>query len=181
MNDVAKNLEDVRSRILAACRATGRDPATVTLLAISKFHPPEAIRAAYEAGQRDFGENYVQELAAKAEALAKVAEPGAPIRVHLQVNVGEEAQKSGCTPEELPALVASVRALPGLVLEGLMTIPPASDDPEATRPHFRRLRELARAHGLSGLSMGMSHDLEVAIEEGATSVRVGTAIFGERA
>jgi uncharacterized pyridoxal phosphate-containing UPF0001 family protein len=96
------------------------------------------------------------------------------------VNVAREPQKSGCDPDALPALVAHLRGLPSLRLEGLMTVPPASDDPEASRPCFRALRALAAQHDLSALSMGMSADLEVAIEEGATLVRVGTAIFGAR-
>lgn len=218
---VTERLASVRERVASAAVAAGRDPATVRILAVSKKHGPEAIREAYAAGQRDFGENYVQELLAKAEALAdlpelrwhfighlqrnkakslvaihaavqtvdsiklaealtKNADPARPIPVHLQVNVAREPQKSGCDPDELPALIAAVRAMPALRLEGLMTIPPASDDPEDARPHFRRLRELAAAHGVAGLSMGMSSDADVAIAEGATIVRIGTAIFGER-
>jgi uncharacterized pyridoxal phosphate-containing UPF0001 family protein len=102
------------------------------------------------------------------------------LSVLVQVNVAREPQKAGCDPDALDALVDHVRGLPSLRLEGLMTVPPAADDPEAARPVFRALAELARAHGLATLSMGMSADLEVAIEEGATMVRVGTAIFGPR-
>jgi uncharacterized pyridoxal phosphate-containing UPF0001 family protein len=98
----------------------------------------------------------------------------------LEVKVSSEQAKSGAAPEELPDLIAAVRACPHLQLLGLMTMPPWSDDPEASRPYFRRLRELSQQHGLSQLSMGMSGDLEVAIEEGATCVRVGTALFGKR-
>ena len=216
---LSANLANVRARIELATRTAGRDPGSVRLLAVSKRQPVEAVREAYALGQRDFGENYVQELVAKfegtrdlpdirfhlighlqtnkvkpvvatcasvqtvdsirlAEALARAA--SAPIDVHLQVNVAREAQKSGCEVEELPALVASVRASPMLSLRGLMTVPPAGD-PESARPHFRALRELARELGLDDLSMGMTADLEVAVAEGATVVRVGTAIFGERA
>lgn len=219
---VAARLAAVRARIDAACARAGRDPSGVELVAVSKTQPAEAVRAAYVAGQRVFGENYVQELVAKAaalsdldglrwhfvghlqrnkakdvagvarcvetvdsprlaEALAKRVSPGMPpLEVMLQVNVGGEVQKSGCAPEELPALIDAVRAAPSLSLRGLMTVPPFGESPEASRPHFRALRALAERHGLSELSMGMSADLEVAIEEGATIVRVGTAIFGAR-
>jgi pyridoxal phosphate enzyme (YggS family) len=220
VSDVPARLSAVRARIEAACARAGRDPAEVTLVAVSKRQSVEAIRAAYDAGQRVFGENYVQELAHKAEALGELpglrlhfighlqrnkaklvrrvahavetldsirladalaGAGGAPLPVLAQVNVAREPQKSGCAPEDLAALVAHVRALPSLRLEGLMTVPPASDDPEASRPCFRALRELGAEHGLPALSMGMSADLEVAVEEGATMVRVGTAIFGARA
>jgi pyridoxal phosphate enzyme (YggS family) len=103
-----------------------------------------------------------------------------PLEVMLEVKLSAEQAKSGAPPEELGELIAAVRACPKLRLTGLMTMPPWSDDPEASRPYFRRLRELAAQHGLDGLSMGMSHDLETAIEEGATSIRVGTALFGPR-
>jgi PLP dependent protein len=105
---------------------------------------------------------------------------GRVVPVLLQVNVGGEDQKSGCTPADVPALVAAIRAMPGLSLGGLMTVPPHTDDPEGARPYFRALRSLAAAHGLGTLSMGMSHDLEIAIQEGATEIRIGTAIFGLR-
>ncbi|WP_053238940.1 YggS family pyridoxal phosphate-dependent enzyme [Sandaracinus amylolyticus] len=221
MSDVAARLAAVRARIDAACARCGRDPASVALVAVSKTQGADAVRAAYDAGQRVFGENYVQELVEKAraledltelrwhfighlqrnkakdvasvarcvetvdsvrlvEAIAKRVDASTPLEVMLQVNVGGEAQKSGCTPAELPALIDAVRATP-LVLRGLMTVPPLGQEPEASRPHFRALRELAQQHGLRELSMGMSADLEVAIEEGATIVRVGTAIFGARA
>lgn len=216
---IAGHLADVRARIAAACASAGRDPRTVELVAVSKTHPEHAIRAAYDAGQRVFGENYVQELTEKSEALADLAdlrwhfighlqrnkakdvvpiaacietvdsakladaiarrasERGARIALMLQVNVAREPQKSGCAPEDVPALVAHVRALDVLELRGLMTVPPFDVDP---RPSFRALRELAAQHGVPGLSMGMSADLEIAIAEGATVVRVGTAIFGSR-
>jgi len=105
---------------------------------------------------------------------------GRPLDVMIEVKLSPEETKAGCPPEELPALVEAIRALPNLRLLGLMTMPPWSEDAEFSRPYFRRLRELAQLHGLVGLSMGMSHDLEVAVEEGATLVRVGTALFGER-
>ena len=220
MTSIRAGLDVVRERIERACARAGRSASEVTLVAVSKTHPAEAVREAYAAGQRVFGENYVQELSEKAAALADleglrwhfighlqrnkvkdVARVGALIEtvdserlaaeidkralaarvpVLLQVNVAGEAQKSGCTPDELDALVPSVRALAHLELIGLMTVPPLGEAPEASRPHFARLRALARRHGLAELSMGMSADLEVAIEEGATLVRVGTAIFGKR-
>lgn len=102
------------------------------------------------------------------------------VEVLLQINVAREAQKSGCVPEEVPGLVEAVRRLPNVKLRGLMTVAPHFDDPSATRPIFATLRELAQAHGLAELSMGMTHDLEPAVEEGATMVRIGTAIFGPR-
>lgn len=221
MSTVTERLHAVRARLETAARAAGRAPSDVRLLAVSKKHGLDAIREAYAAGQRDFGENYVQELVDKAralddldgirwhfighlqrnkaklllsaaasvqtvdslrllETLAKLADPAAPLAIHLQVNVAREPQKSGCDPDELPALVAAARAAPALSLEGLMTIPPDDDEPLASAPHFRALRRLALDHGLRSLSMGMSDDLEVAVAEGATIVRVGTAIFGER-
>jgi pyridoxal phosphate enzyme (YggS family) len=194
-------------------------PPGVTLVAVSKAHPAAAVREAYAAGQRHFGENYVQEWRAKAEALADLpeiawhfvgglqtnkvkylvgkvalvhavdreelareiarrsAQRGVATRVLVEVNVAGEASKSGCAPAEVPRLVEAVRALPGLELRGLMCIPPAEGDP---RPHFAAVRRMRDALGLSELSMGMSGDYPVAIEEGATIVRVGTAIFGER-
>jgi PLP dependent protein len=110
----------------------------------------------------------------------RLNEPGRALDVMLEVKLSEEDAKSGAAPEELPELIAAVRECPHLRLEGLMTMPPWSDDPEAARPYFRRLRELGERHNLSGLSMGMSHDLEAAIDEGSTCVRVGTALFGKR-
>ncbi|HJL18517.1 MAG TPA: YggS family pyridoxal phosphate-dependent enzyme [Sandaracinaceae bacterium LLY-WYZ-13_1] len=222
MSRVADGLAAVRGRIARACARAGRDPASVRLVAVSKRHPPEAIREAFGAGQRLFGENYVQELMDKAEALEglgalrwhfvghlqrnkakhvarigafvetvdsprlaraldkRAAHEGITLPVLLQVNVAGEARKSGCALDALDDLVAEARACEGLDVRGLMTIPPFADDPEAARPHFARLRALAATHGLPELSMGMSGDLEVAVEEGATIVRVGTAIFGPR-
>jgi PLP dependent protein len=110
----------------------------------------------------------------------RLNEQGRSLHVMLEVKLSGEEAKSGAAPEELAELIAGVRACPNLRLLGLMTMPPWSDDPESSRRYFRRLRELALGHGLAQLSMGMSHDLEVAIEEGATCVRVGTALFGRR-
>ena len=116
-----------------------------------------------------------------AEAISSRAQlAGYEVELLIQVNVAREAQKSGCTPEALPALVEAVRALPNVKLRGLMTVAPDLEDPEATRPFFSALRELAKTHGLPELSMGMTHDLEQAVEEGATMLRIGTAIFGPR-
>jgi pyridoxal phosphate enzyme (YggS family) len=110
----------------------------------------------------------------------RLNEAGRGIEVMLEVKLSPEQAKSGAAPEELPELIEAVRGCGNLRLAGLMTMPPWTEDAEASRPYFRRLRELAEGHGVAGLSMGMSHDLEVAIEEGATCVRVGTALFGER-
>ena len=115
-----------------------------------------------------------------AKLARRLNESGRPLDVMLEVKLSAEAAKTGADPAELPDLIADVRKCPNLRLLGLMTMPPWSDDPEAARPYFRRLRELAGLHGLKQLSMGMSHDLEAAIEEGSTCVRVGTALFGRR-
>jgi PLP dependent protein len=218
---LSASLTRVRARIAAAAERVGRDPAHVRLVAVSKQHPPELVRAAHALGLRDFGENHVQALARKAavlgdlpglrwhmvghlqrnkakdvarvahavhsldsvrvaEALARRTDQGRPLEVLIQVNVGGETQKSGCAPVELDALVAAVRALPSLHLTGLMTVPPHTDDPDGARPFFKALASMAGRHGLPELSMGMTHDLEVAVEEGATVVRIGTALFGAR-
>ena len=208
----------MRVRIGRAAEGVGRDPASILLLAVTKVFPASVIRAAYDLGLREFGENYVQEFESKAPELAGLAgarfhlighlqsnkskkaaelfqviqtvdsprlarrlnETAAPLDVMLEVKLSGEEAKSGAAPDELPSLIDAVRACPNLRLTGLMTMPPWSDDAEASRPYFRRLRELAELHALPLLSMGMSHDLEVAIEEGATCVRVGTAPFGTR-
>lgn len=115
-----------------------------------------------------------EKLARRLDAL------GRPLEVMIEVKLSPEEAKAGCAPGDLASLINAIRACPNLRLTGLMTMPPWSDDPEQSRPYFRRLRELAAGHGLRGLSMGMSHDLEAAIEEGATIVRVGTALFGAR-
>ncbi len=229
---IGENLAAVRERIERAARHTGRRSEEVALMAVSKTQPPERIREAYDAGQRLFGENRVQDFAAKAEALrdlhaaewhmighlqtnkaAKAAELfhtvdsvdslklagkldaaarslGRTLDVLIEINVGGEAAKSGTAPDsrELEELLLAAPRLQGLVFCGLMTVPPFTEDPEGTRHYFRKLRELrdaiaARklpAIAMDQLSMGMSHDFEVAIEEGSTCVRVGTAIFGER-
>lgn len=218
---IRSRLHATRERLAAACAAAARSPEEVTLMAVSKRHPAAAVRAAWSAGQRVFGENYVQELVEKADELAgleglrwhlighlqrnkvkavvrvraavdtvdslrllhalgdECARQGVVLPICLQVNVAAEEQKSGCAPADVPALVAAARACEALRLDGLMTVPPAGE-PEDARPHFRRLRELAHEHGLLTLSMGMSDDLEVAVQEGATCVRVGTGIFGAR-
>lgn len=226
MSVIADNLQAVRSRIDAAARAAGRDPKTVALLAVSKTWPAADILDAARAGQRAFGESYVQEAVEKiarlrdaglewhfigplqsnktrpvAENFAwvhsierlKIAErlsaqrPAGlpPLEVCVQVNVSGEASKSGCEPAEAVDLCRQVAALPNLRLRGLMAIPEPVEEIEAQRRPFRQLRDLfetLRAGGLplDTLSMGMSHDLEAAIAEGATVVRIGTAIFGER-
>jgi pyridoxal phosphate enzyme (YggS family) len=194
-------------------------PVGVGLVAVSKSQPAEAIREAFAAGQRDFGENYVQEWREKADALADLPglvwhfvgslqtnkvkhlagrvglihtvdreelgreiarrweRVGARARVLVEVNLGGEASKGGCSEGQVAALVEALRGLPSLEVAGLTAIPPPGDDP---RPHFAALRSLRDRLGLRELSMGMSGDYPVAIEEGATLVRIGTAIFGER-
>ena len=219
MTDVAASWRAVLDRVRAAATRAGRPERSVEVVAVSKLQPPEAIRAAYAAGARAFGENYAQELRDKAAALSdlpgirwhaigplqtnkaryvarsahvfhaldrrEVAEElsrrrtGSPLLVYVEVNVAGEASKSGVAPGALGPLLQAVRPLPGLEVVGLMTMPPLAP-PEEVRPLFRALAALAREHGLAGLSMGSTHDFEVAIEEGATAVRVGTAIFGER-
>ena len=217
--EIAANLAAVRARIGAAASAAGRAPADITLVAVGKTHGPSAIAAALAAGQRQFGENRVQEAALKYPAL-KAATPG--LELHLigplqtnkvkeavalfdvietldrpkladalaremarqgrhpglfvEVNTGEEAQKAGVYPAEADAFIAQCRGL-GLKIAGLMCIPPADEEPAL---HFALLREIARRNGIAQLSMGMSADYETAIRFGATHVRVGTAIFGER-
>jgi pyridoxal phosphate enzyme (YggS family) len=226
---VRENLLRVQERIAAAARRAGRRGEEVTLIGVSKTHHPEAIRAAYEAGLRHFGENRVQEWerkrssvedldakwhlighlqsnkAARAAGLFHCVDSvddfalaqrldrarhdlGAAdrMRVLLEVRVAEEETKSGVSAAELPALAEKVTMLPRLELAGLMCIPPFLEDSESVRPYFRRLRELRDeletrlGRALPVLSMGMSHDFEVAIEEGASEVRIGTALFGTR-
>ena len=213
---IAENLAAVQERIRSSCSRAARDPLSIQLVAVSKGQPIEAVLEAFAAGQTVFGENYAQELHAKADALPEaewhfigalqtnkvriVVGHAALVhtcdrlalarelskrafsnnltqRVLLEVNVGREPQKGGGLPEEVEPLYAAVRELDALRCEGLMCMPPANQDP---RPHFRALRELRDRLGLRELSMGMSADYEVAIQEGATIVRVGTAIFGER-
>lgn len=216
----------VRHRIAHAAVEAGRDPASISLLAVSKTFDAATVRSLAACGQRAFGENYVQEALAKQAALAdlalewhfigpiqsnktrqiaenfawvhsvdrlKIAErlsaqrpPHLPcLDVCIEVNISGEASKGGVAPDELPALADAVALLPGLQLRGLMAIPAPTDDPAAQRTAFRQVRELydalrARGHALDTLSMGMSADLEAAVLEGSTMVRVGTALFGER-
>jgi len=227
---IADRVAAVRERITRAAKRASRPPEKVTLLAVSKTFPPEAVREAYAAGVRDFGENRVQEAETKVPVLADLAKAGLrwhlvghlqsnkarravalfewiesldgvdlarrlarvgeetarAVRALVQVDLAGEDAKSGLPEAELMAGLEAMRGLAPLRVEGLMVLPPYFDDPQAARPFFRRLRELrdqALAAGLLAggeLSMGMSHDLEVAVEEGATIVRVGTAIFGER-
>lgn len=235
MKTIAQALTHTQERIAGACRAAGRPPSGVTLLAVSKTKPASDVRAAFDAGQRDFGENYVQEALAKIAELQDLRQGGnatVPIRWHLigplqanktrdvaeqfdwvhsvdrlriaqrlseqrppslpplqvclQVNVSGEDSKSGVAPAEVPALAEAVAALPNLRLRGLMSIPqPAQGLDEQRRPHrvLKALLEELRTRGLAldTLSMGMSDDLEAAVLEGSTLVRVGTAIFGARA
>ncbi len=211
-------LAQVNERIARACTRSGRDPAGVKLLSVTKIFPAEVILEAYAIGLRDFGENYVQEMERKAPNVAQLAEArfhlighlqsnktkkaaelfrsidtvdstklarrldaeAKPLEVMIEVKLSEEEAKSGADPAEVPAIVEAIRTSANLRLTGLMTVPPWSEDAERSRPYFARLRELAKAHGVEGLSMGMSNDLEIAIEEGATWVRVGTALFGKR-
>lgn len=226
---VADTLAAVQARIQRACVTSGRAPAAVRLVAVSKLHPAALVAEAAASGQTVFGENYVQELVDKAAQLTCPVEwhmighlqsnkvkylPGivgmihtvdrlslaqeidrqwrtklaAPCDILVQVNVSGETTKSGTTRAEALALVRAIAPLPNVRIRGLMTMPPFFDDPESARPYFRELRLLAdqiRNAEVPGvemteLSMGMSGDFEVAIEEGATLVRVGTAIFGER-
>jgi pyridoxal phosphate enzyme (YggS family) len=227
-------LADVRGRIERAARRAGRDPASVRLVAVSKTFPADFVRAAAEAGQRDFGENKVQEALPKMDALGAMASRDLGLRWHLvghlqtnkarkaggrfdvvhsidspdllrkideaaaaaghplealvQVDLAREATKHGAREGELAAIFDAGRATTHVKLVGLMLLPPAVENPDDARPYFRELSEVRSrllARGiepamLAQLSMGMSHDFEVAVEEGATIVRVGTAIFGSR-
>lgn len=223
MSTIHDNIAKVRTRIREAEQAGGRQADSVRLLAVSKTKPAAALREAYASGQRDFGENYLQEALLKQAELAdldltwhfigpiqsnktkplaehfawvhsvdrlKIAERLSaqrpahlpPLNICLQVNVSSEASKSGCTAQELPALAAAVAALPNLRLRGLMAIPEPTPDVAAQRAAFARLRALRDSLplALDTLSMGMSDDLEAAIAEGATWVRIGSALFGAR-
>ena len=212
-------LDEIKARIRAAERAAGRPDGSVSLIAVSTLQPEDRVLAVLDAGQRVFGETYVQEAQGKwpgwrerfpdvrlhmigplqsnkaraavalfdaihtldrmslARKLAAAIEAeGRAPELFIQVNTGDEPQKAGILPDELPGFLSQIRAL-GLSPQGLMCIPPEAED---ARPHFRMLRELAAAEGLPRLSMGMSTDFEDAIAEGATDVRVGSAIFGAR-
>jgi pyridoxal phosphate enzyme (YggS family) len=230
-HELQARIAAIQERMAAAARRAGRDPAEVTLVAVSKMHSPEEVAAAYAFGLRVFGENRVKEAAPKAAEVARLVAPAEPPAWHmighlqsrkaedvlpwvsmmhsvdsvrlaqrlsrfataeklpilLEVNVSGEASKYGFRPEELPGAVEAIAALPGIALQGLMTVAPIAADPEDVRPVFTALRalraELARSYPTLDwrhLSMGMTDDFEVAVEEGATIVRVGRAIFGER-
>jgi pyridoxal phosphate enzyme (YggS family) len=226
---IASNVSLVRSRIDAAARRAGRDPSDVTLIAVSKTFPPEAVRAAWDAGQRDFGENRVQEAEQKMAATADLSDARWHLIGHLQsnkarkaaafaaiqsidsldllhrvdaaaaalgtrpdvlvqVDLAGETTKFGAPESAVPAIVRAAIEARAVRLVGLMLLPPWNENQEETRPWFVRLRQLRDRLAADGipraalrhLSMGMSHDFEAAIEEGATMVRVGTAIFGKR-
>ncbi len=216
---VAQNYQLVKDRIARACARVGRNPEEITIVAVSKTVSPVAIREAFQAGMRHFGENRVQDAEEKlaglldirpaftfhmvghlqsnkaalavrlfdfiqsvdsvklAEVLSKRVDRR--LSVLIEVNVAGEASKSGLAPEEVPAALKKMASLPQLNIEGLMTVAPLVSDPEEVRSVFRRLRELRDAVGLRHLSMGMTDDFEVAVEEGATMVRIGRAIFGQ--
>ena len=225
---VSENLDHIEERICAACERAGRDRRSVTLICVTKTKPLEMLQEAYEKGQRDFGENKVQEICRKkpelepdirwhmighlqrnkvrqlmgqtvmihsvdslrlAETISAEAEKaGLVMPVLIEVNAAQEESKFGVSIEETEELVRAISALRGVHIEGLMTIAPYTDDPESNRGYFARLRELAVDIGqkcidnvsMGVLSMGMTGDFEVAIEEGATHIRVGTGIFGAR-
>ncbi|MBJ2347318.1 MULTISPECIES: YggS family pyridoxal phosphate-dependent enzyme [Pseudomonas] len=223
MTTIADNIAQVRSRIHAAEQAAQRAAGSVQLLAVSKTKPAQALREAYAAGLRDFGENYLQEALGKQAELTdlpliwhfigpiqsnktraiaehfdwvhsvdrlKIAQrlseqrPAElpPLNICIQVNVSGEASKSGCTPTDLPALAKAIAALPHLTLRGLMAIPEPTDDRAEQDAAFAAVQRLQASLDLplDTLSMGMSHDLESAIAQGATWVRIGTALFGAR-
>ena len=241
MSGISACLAQVQHRIAEAAVSAGRDPRSIRLVAVSKRQPVAAIRAAYAAGQRDFGENYVQELTLKAEELADLPDIRFHMIGHLQrnkakhvvlaasmvhtvdsvelvqelakraleypvpaakrlrvagkdcdgrlpvlveVNVGGEEQKSGCDPDTLSLVIDTIEASPSLQLAGLMTVPPFTEEAADSHAYFEQLVACRERHGgairLAELSMGMTLDLEYAIAAGATLVRVGTAIFGER-
>jgi PLP dependent protein len=213
-----ERIDEVHERIARSAAKAGRRAEEIQLIAVTKVFPVEAILEGYEAGLRDFGENYVQEFEGKAPRVggmagarfhlighlqsnkskkaaelfqvihtvdsAKLArrlnEAGVPLDVYVEVKLSHEETKAGAGPAEIPGIVEAVRESGNLRLLGLMTVPPWSEDAEASRPYFAKLREMAEGFGLRGLSMGMSGDMETAIEEGATCVRVGTALFGRR-
>jgi PLP dependent protein len=227
---IADRLSAVRERIARAAERASRPAADITLVAVSKTFPAEAVREAFAAGVRDFGENRVQEAEPKIASTSDLAASGLrwhlvghlqsnkarraaglfeivqsvdslelatrlaglgaarqrPVRALVQVDLAGEETKFGLPEKDLLRTLEALRGQEGLRVEGLMVLPPFFDDPGATRPYFRRLRALRDSAADAGLlasrelSMGMSHDLEVAVEEGATMVRVGTAIFGER-
>ena len=228
MEDIAKNLETVRAKIKSAAVRAGRDPGSVTLIAVSKTKPVEMIEAAMAAGQTVFGENRVQELRDKYDALegravfhqigglqknkvkyligraaliesvdsrelaAEISrlsqKNGVTTDILIQVNIGREPQKSGVDPDEAENLVRFCSETPAVRVRGLMAIPPKCENPEDARPYFKEMYSLfldIKSKNIDNiymdtLSMGMTNDFEVAVEEGSTAVRVGTAIFGKR-
>ena len=225
---VTENLKDIRQRVADACRRAGRNPETVTLIAVSKTKPAEMLQEAYDAGVRDFGENKVQEMMQKEEILPadirwhmighlqrnkvkylmgkteliqsvdslRLAEEISRLSVKnqictdilIEVNIAGEESKFGTSRQESFDLVRAAAQLPGIRIRGLMTVAPYTEHPENNRGYFRKIRELSvdiAAENIDNvhmdfLSMGMTGDFEIAIEEGATHVRVGTGIFGER-
>ncbi len=224
---IAENLARIHDQVRAACRAANRSEADVALMAVSKFHPVELLVEAYDAGQRLFGENRVQEMQQKfatvgalpgidlhligplqsnksakaveifhaidtvdslklAQRLSSAAQAlGKTLPILIEVKLSHEESKHGLAPEELPALLEGIAPLPNLTLSGLMTVPPWSEDAETARPYFQQLRRLLdesqRSYAtMTQLSIGMSNDFAVAIAEGSTCIRVGTAIFGKR-
>lgn len=226
-SSISRNLDQLQQAIRARAQSCSRDPCEISLLAVSKTFAGAAVEEAWQAGQKSFGENRVQEAQEKipqlthldiewhlighlqsnkarravelfdviqtvdsekiARRIARCAqELGKVQKVYLQVNIGSESQKSGVPLERVARVGEVLSSLPGLELLGLMAIPPYHPDPERSRPYFRRLAELLpvlnsrQQRPIRGLSMGMSHDFEVAIEEGATLLRIGTAIFGPR-
>ncbi|MBD8600586.1 YggS family pyridoxal phosphate-dependent enzyme [Pseudomonas sp. CFBP 8772] len=223
MSTIAENISTLAERIRSAAQAVQRDPGSVGLLAVSKTKPASDLREAYDAGLRDFGENYLQEALGKqaeltdlpliwhfigpiqsnktraiaenfawvhsvdrlkiAQRLSEQRPPALPpLNICIQVNVSGEASKSGCSPEDLAALAQAIGALPNLKLRGLMAIPEPTDDRDEQNASFAAVSTLQAQIGLplDTLSMGMSHDLEAAIAQGATWVRIGTALFGAR-
>ena len=225
---ICANIENIKENINIIAVKAGRSPKEITLVAVSKRHPVESIQEAIDCGQKNFGENYIQEMLDKKEVLGasadfhfignlqsnkakfaarccsvvetidriKIAKTlnnhlrdlNKNLGVLIQVNIGHESQKSGTEEEKVAELIREVQQLPQLNILGLMTIPPFHDNPEESRPYFKKLRKLSESlinegtlsQAQNALSMGMSNDYHVAIEEGATIVRVGTSIFGTR-
>jgi len=194
VSTIAERLEAVRLRIAEACRRGGRSPDEITLVAVTKGFPPEVVRQGAAAGIRHFDlqTNKVKtalnlfdiihsvDSLHLAEAISRRVSPSVRVPVLLETNIADDPAKYGFSPEELPAQAEAIRRLPGLDVRGLMTVAPMAEDPDELRPVFRRLRQLAQSLDLPELSMGMTDDFEVALEEGATIVRIGRAIFGER-
>lgn len=227
MNSIAERIKEVRNEIVRVCKANHREPECVRLIAVSKTKPASDIVQAYAAGQRDFGENYVQEAIAKITQLSdqaiiwhfigpiqsnktrdiathfswvhsvdrekiarRLAEQrpldAAPLNVLIQVNIDDETSKAGVVPSDIPALAAAISSYPQLCLRGLMTIPAAQTTPAAAAPSFAAMQRLffelqAQYKQIDTLSMGMSGDWPYAVAEGATMIRIGTALFGARA